>query len=566
MANQSKPLRPSTSNSNSRPAPAPPAPAPSPVSHQRRTKGAEHHRNDDADYGNNNDDREYESGAGEDEDTDIEDDDNDEDNDGPVRSRARRVSDKQAQLDAEKEEAKARKREKALKAEKAAKRKAGEAEEDTRGPIEDDFFTSRTVPSRPTVTKNLAQRNSRAPAPAKFASSDRLEDASAAHSRDSHGHHSDKDSLRRRDRSRSPSEQQQTFRGRSPSPQRPSIRPPMRNINGGIIPDSVTLHLVQDSREHHRPSRSLSPRRSSSPDVGNKRSRSSSQDSDDLRSTQVQRINTSGGGRPRAKDLDDHTKEFVIYANTMYRCVLSAINAMPDSATEARLVRGVWNDTCEELGERMILTPAIFKLITARGPQLRGELKNKIKPLTELVYGFKTGQNKKVIAFNRKLAEDLKEGSSFAFKHVADKKGLYKHRILQMAINVMWFANRRDEGPCHPEFFQPFPVKGLALVLTVIENTIDEYLTGIRTDVPFTANEYRTIYQHHIKSLEEFAAHTAEHKILDRILGRMHDEGRFHSGAQPFTSAPTAAFSKAILDAAIAEDQEGSTTEDDAED
>jgi hypothetical protein len=40
--------------------------------------------------------------------------------------------------------------------------------------------------------------------------------------------------------------------------------------------------------------------------------------------------------------------------------------------------------------------------------------------------------------------------------------------VIQKAVNSMWFANRRDEGPSYPEFFNPFRKAGLALVLTVV--------------------------------------------------------------------------------------------------
>lgn len=96
------------------------------------------------------------------------------------------------------------------------------------------------------------------------------------------------------------------------------------------------------------------------------------------------------------------------------------------------MVRRSWDRACEELGERIPLTPAISKLvrtprlfpqmnldhrqISSRGPHLRGELKTKVRAFSEVMYGFKTGNNKKTIAFNRKRAEELKEGSRFAFK------------------------------------------------------------------------------------------------------------------------------------------------------
>jgi hypothetical protein len=105
-------------------------------------------------------------------------------------------------------------------------------------------------------------------------------------------------------------------------------------------------------------------------------------------------------------------------------------------------------------------------------------------------------------------------------------------------------------------------------------------LTGIKTDVPFTVNDYRSIYEGHVKALEEFAVHTDKYQLLDKILKRMHTVGRcvvlslhfipssdcpfhsFHSGAQPLNTPSTSAFSKQILDAALKEYEEGSTTDD----
>ncbi|KAJ7850543.1 hypothetical protein B0H13DRAFT_53937 [Mycena leptocephala] len=498
--------------------------------------------------------------------------DEDEDEVSPVRGRTRRVSEKQAQHDEEKTQAEARKQEKLVKAAKAAAKKAREPEEDMRGPIDDNHFSSRTVPStRPTATKNLAQRNSKVPPAPKFPSDDWRPSSSTAHRRDRDSHSDDEDSYPRSRRAPSPHQTRQTFRGRSPTPQWVPVCEPIRNINGGVVPDSVTLNLVDadGSRTHQRntcrhrspsPPRSPPRPRSVSPDAGDKRRRSSSIDSEELRSSQSQRTSNSSG-RLRAKDLDETTKEYAVFAIDLFRCYISVEDACPDSATETTFVRRAWNGACEEMGERLILTPTVAKLIASRGSQLRGELKTKIRPLVEVMYGFKSGQNKKTIAFNRKLAEDLKEGSVFAFKDVEAKKGLYKHPILQSIVNAMWFANRRDEGPRHPEFFSPLHSRSLAVILTAVENSIDERLTGIKTEVPFTVNDYRSVYEGHVKALE-FAVHTEKYHLLDKILKRMHSVGRFHSGAQPLNIPSTSAFSKQILDAALKEYEEGSTTDD----
>lgn len=58
----------------------------------------------------------------------------------------------------------------------------------------------------------------------------------------------------------------------------------------------------------------------------------------------------------------------------------------------------------------------ITSQINRRGPQMRGELKTKVRSLVELVFGFESGQNKKNVRKNRQLAEDLKEGLGYCYK------------------------------------------------------------------------------------------------------------------------------------------------------
>jgi len=39
-----------------------------------------------------------------------------------------------------------------------------------------------------------------------------------------------------------------------------------------------------------------------------------------------------------------------------------------------------------------------------------------------------------------------------------------------MGVNVMWFADRNDEGVVHHKYFSPFPVEAIALVLTPVSH------------------------------------------------------------------------------------------------
>ncbi|KAJ6456820.1 hypothetical protein C8R47DRAFT_996109, partial [Mycena vitilis] len=259
-----------------------------------------------------------------------------------------------------------------------------------------------------------------------------------------------------------------------------------------------------------------------------KRDRSS--DDDDIRVVQAQKINNHQG-RPRAKDFDDLTQELVSITNTWFRCLLATRDAFPEHTPEQQMLRQSWSWACQELGVHMSMTPDIAKLITRRGSQMRGELKTKTRPLTELVFGFESGQNKKNVRKNRKLAEDLKEGLGYCYEtSPADadgRKGLYKAKIIQKSINAMWFNNKHDEGATHAELFGPaLPKPAFALILTAIECTIDEWATGIKTEVQFSAADYRSVYQDHLKCLDDFEKHTAPRDILGNILTRAHNIGR----------------------------------------
>ncbi|KAF8144660.1 hypothetical protein K438DRAFT_575568 [Mycena galopus ATCC 62051] len=467
--------------------------------------------------------------------------------------------------------AEARKAAKIQKADKAARKQellaAGRDADQDLGPRPDDQFSARTVDSRPATIKkkSLTQRNSKVPQPIKM--SDwrgapppiaPTTSTSTRHARDirdaSYDHHPNQ-----RARSQSPIR----FRGRSPAPPARSPSPaPIHNTNGGVVPRHIELDL------HHR-ARSLSSDRSEftrggrplSPIAGDKRARSPHDE--DLRTVQVQQLSTSG--RAKAKDFDDVTQEVLTLGIKNYRVLVSAEHGFPDQATELEFLGKSWTTAAEDCNVNMDVTAPLSKMITGRASHLRGELKTKSKPCVEVMYGFKSGHNKKTIGSNRQLAEDLKANLTFTFKDIESRKGIYRHPILQKIVNDMWFANKRDEGPKYPEYFNPFPKPGLALVLTAIENSIDEWATGIRTDVPFTANDYRSVYEDHLEALNRFETETQPHKILDNILVRLHNIGRFHSGSQPLIVATTSSLSQADIKAAIREYEDDEETETDGE-
>lgn len=63
-------------------------------------------------------------------------------------------------------------------------------------------------------------------------------------------------------------------------------------------------------------------------------------------------------------------------------------------------------------------------------------------------------------------------------------------------------------------------------MLSQVENSIDEFGNGIQTNIPFTAEAYKSNYEEHLQMLDHFEEHTKDVGILPKILQRLHDNGR----------------------------------------
>ncbi|KIM51901.1 hypothetical protein SCLCIDRAFT_33076 [Scleroderma citrinum Foug A] len=275
---------------------------------------------------------------------------------------------------------------------------------------------------------------------------------------------------------------------------------------------------------------------------------------------------TEHEGRPCAKDYDDITQEFVIMAIGDYHVQLCAEGPMPDHAQETVFLNESWAKASQITGVNLACTPQLAKLMST---QVHGELKTKLRPLVEVMFNFHSSQTKLAIKKNRTLAEELKEGASFAFKHRAlvqdECCGFLKAPIIQKVINMMWFVNKNNEGIKHNACFKPFPLPALALVLTAIECCIDEWMTGTWMDIPFMVQDYRSRYDLHLKCLQEFDEVTKEFRVLKAICVRIAKDGHIHSGATVLAMQPQNVVSVQIIAAAIKEHQEGLTTEDESE-
>lgn len=128
------------------------------------------------------------------------------------------------------------------------------------------------------------------------------------------------------------------------------------------------------------------------------------------------------------------------------------------------------------------------------------------------------------------------------------RKGIYNHPIIQKSINTMWFKNKRDEGITFSNLFNPVSVHSIALVLTAVSNSwvcfhglgsnnistqqiecnIDKWISGIKTEATFWADDYHGIYNSHILSLNSFGNYSMSQgfDLLGWLQRRLYNYGQ----------------------------------------
>jgi len=73
---------------------------------------------------------------------------------------------------------------------------------------------------------------------------------------------------------------------------------------------------------------------------------------------------TEHEGRPRAKDYDDVTQEFVNAAIGDYRACLCAESPMPDQTQESTLLNASWAKALQTTGVNLMRTPQLSRLVS----------------------------------------------------------------------------------------------------------------------------------------------------------------------------------------------------------
>jgi len=132
----------------------------------------------------------------------------------------------------------------------------------------------------------------------------------------------------------------------------------------------------------------------------------------------------------------------------------------------------------------------------------------------------------------------------------------YRHTALQKVINITWFQSKDDAGIVFHDRFSPLSIPAIAFILTVIECCIDEWTDGTRKDTEWDDMRFKTVYQSHISSLNDFWQHDVAQggDLFEAIRSGLLKEARRHAGVPPVPVTESGRFSLDALNSAHRED------------
>ncbi|KAH8987524.1 hypothetical protein EDB86DRAFT_2104177 [Lactarius hatsudake] len=139
--------------------------------------------------------------------------------------------------------------------------------------------------------------------------------------------------------------------------------------------------------------------------------------------------------------------------------------------------------------------------------RLCDEMRPRLATLVETMYHFKTSRAHASISYNAGRAQELLRNLNFIYPEPRTGRDLYRHPIIQRAIDTTWFRNKDDVGVVNYEQFSPMPISIIAITLTVIECCIDEWSDGTQRDCNWDDATFQTVYDSHFSSLVDFQAH-----------------------------------------------------------
>ncbi|KAI0758403.1 hypothetical protein BC629DRAFT_1598076 [Irpex lacteus] len=209
-------------------------------------------------------------------------------------------------------------------------------------------------------------------------------------------------------------------------------------------------------------------------------------------------------------------------------------NAFPSSAEDLRYAVASYSESREAMVEQGVDMSGVpeklnidhSKLLTQRGPQTRGDVRNVSSSVTAEHFPFKrcTTQDDATREYNRSLYSVLVTNSAYLYtnyNNITVPDTVFRHPTIQMVINKAWFADQHSIGVIHQDFFVDddgaLHNEVIALVVTAIRHSLDQWKEGVhissRKDkgfIEFSQKSYAGIYQTFVDTLYDWEKHTRD--------------------------------------------------------
>ncbi|CDO71945.1 hypothetical protein BN946_scf184940.g92 [Trametes cinnabarina] len=244
-------------------------------------------------------------------------------------------------------------------------------------------------------------------------------------------------------------------------------------------------------------------------------------------------IEAQEGSRQRARkgDYEPEAQEVLREAAVVFKSLLCSRDAYPNKLSEKTWAVDAWHAAAAKLDIKLAPTNEVLGLVAQYSWNLRGEIKNTARSLVPGAYGLKAGLTSQSWLYNRERAGFLRKARAFAYENINDTAedhvGLYEAEIIQSIINRVFYKTATDDGVVLAKIYEPFPFVGLALILTAIQCSLDEWDTGAFSKVTFSEESYSGIYHRHLQELHAFEAESGADRILTEICARISARGRY---------------------------------------
>ncbi|KAG8778762.1 hypothetical protein FRC12_024834 [Ceratobasidium sp. 428] len=194
--------------------------------------------------------------------------------------------------------------------------------------------------------------------------------------------------------------------------------------------------------------------------------------------------------------------------------------AYPDADTAVRWARNayirVWKAHYSDIPFKKC-PKHLLKTIMTRISHLRSEVKKRIRELVIYLYKFEHGTSKRVMAYNKDIVRRLGH-NTFHCRDLVPDKHQYEHKFFRRAICVAFFWSTQSFLLRDPKVLERLeedglPLPAVTLVLTMMQESIDEWDTGRHRPRDLNLETQRSIFNAHLQGLVNYRT-TASGRLL----------------------------------------------------